>query len=73
MANDFRGADTAARGQAFEGHAPRVWFITGASSGIGRELAIQALASGEAVIAVARHTETLAGLVTGPRSSVHRG
>ncbi|MFE4456021.1 SDR family NAD(P)-dependent oxidoreductase [Nocardia tengchongensis] len=45
-----------------EGHTPRVWFITGASSGIGRELAIQALASGEAVVAVARHTETLAGL-----------
>ncbi|MFX0578059.1 SDR family NAD(P)-dependent oxidoreductase [Nocardia nepalensis] len=45
-----------------EGHTPRVWFITGASSGIGRELAIQALASGESVIAVARHTETLTGL-----------
>ncbi|MFD7845766.1 SDR family NAD(P)-dependent oxidoreductase [Nocardia sp. NPDC059764] len=45
-----------------EGSTPRVWFITGASSGIGRELAIQALAAGEAVVAVARHTETLAGL-----------
>ncbi|MGW4535297.1 SDR family NAD(P)-dependent oxidoreductase [Nocardia sp. NPDC004340] len=45
-----------------EGTTSRVWFITGASSGIGRELAIQALAAGEAVVAVARHTETLAGL-----------
>jgi NAD(P)-dependent dehydrogenase (short-subunit alcohol dehydrogenase family) len=35
--------------------APRVWFITGASSGIGRELARQALAAGEAVAAVSRH------------------
>jgi NAD(P)-dependent dehydrogenase (short-subunit alcohol dehydrogenase family) len=34
---------------------PRVWFITGASSGIGRELARQALAAGEAVAAVSRH------------------
>ncbi|WP_040812329.1 SDR family NAD(P)-dependent oxidoreductase [Nocardia concava] len=43
----------------FEEHAPRIWFITGASSGIGHELAVQALTSGEAVIAVARNTETL--------------
>jgi NAD(P)-dependent dehydrogenase (short-subunit alcohol dehydrogenase family) len=35
--------------------SPRVWFITGASSGIGRELARQALAAGEAVAAVSRH------------------
>ena len=34
---------------------PRVWFITGTSSGIGRELARQALAAGEAVAAVSRH------------------
>ncbi|UFS96099.1 SDR family NAD(P)-dependent oxidoreductase [Nocardia huaxiensis] len=42
-----------------EGHTSRVWFITGASSGIGRELAIQAMTAGEAVIAVARNTENL--------------
>ncbi|BEK94320.1 SDR family NAD(P)-dependent oxidoreductase [Nocardia seriolae] len=50
------------RNMTNEAHTPRVWFITGASSGIGRELAVQALTSGEAVVAVARHTETLSGL-----------
>jgi NAD(P)-dependent dehydrogenase (short-subunit alcohol dehydrogenase family) len=40
----------------------RVWFITGASSGIGQELARQALGAGEAVAAVARNTTGLAGL-----------
>ncbi|MFD5177274.1 SDR family NAD(P)-dependent oxidoreductase [Nocardia sp. NPDC058379] len=44
------------------GNTPPIWFITGASSGIGRELAVQALAAGEAVVAVARRTETLAEL-----------
>ncbi|HEX6520384.1 MAG TPA: SDR family NAD(P)-dependent oxidoreductase [Streptosporangiaceae bacterium] len=39
---------------------PRVWFITGATSGIGRELARQALEAGEAVTAVARNTSDLA-------------
>lgn len=37
----------------------RVWFITGASSGIGRELVRQALSNGEAAVAVARHTEQI--------------
>ncbi|MET9001841.1 SDR family NAD(P)-dependent oxidoreductase [Amycolatopsis sp. NPDC004169] len=37
----------------------RVWFITGASSGIGRELAGQALAAGESVVAVARDAAKL--------------
>jgi NAD(P)-dependent dehydrogenase (short-subunit alcohol dehydrogenase family) len=40
----------------------RVWFVTGASSGIGRELARQALEAGEAVAAVARSTANLADL-----------
>jgi NAD(P)-dependent dehydrogenase (short-subunit alcohol dehydrogenase family) len=40
----------------------RVWFITGASSGIGRELARQALDAGEAVAAVSRNTAGLAEL-----------
>lgn len=44
------------------GNTPPIWFITGASSGIGRELAVQALAAGEAVVAVARRTETLGEL-----------
>ncbi|GAD85953.1 SDR family NAD(P)-dependent oxidoreductase [Nocardia asteroides] len=43
-------------------NTPSIWFITGASSGIGRELAGQALAAGEAVIALARHTEKLTDL-----------
>jgi NADP-dependent 3-hydroxy acid dehydrogenase YdfG len=37
-----------------------VWFITGATSGIGQELASQALAAGESVVAVARDTGNLA-------------
>jgi len=40
---------------------PRVWFITGAASGIGRELARQALEAGEAVAAVSRDGSGLAG------------
>jgi NAD(P)-dependent dehydrogenase (short-subunit alcohol dehydrogenase family) len=40
--------------------ASRVWFITGASSGFGRELADAALERGESVVATARHTESLA-------------
>jgi NAD(P)-dependent dehydrogenase (short-subunit alcohol dehydrogenase family) len=40
----------------------RVWFITGASSGIGRELARQALDAGEAVAAVSRNTAGLTEL-----------
>ena len=40
----------------------RVWFITGASSGIGQELARQALGAGEAVAAVARNKDAMAGL-----------
>ncbi|MEV6061017.1 SDR family NAD(P)-dependent oxidoreductase [Nocardia asteroides] len=43
-------------------NTPSIWFITGASSGIGRELARQALAAGEAVVALARRTETLTDL-----------
>jgi NAD(P)-dependent dehydrogenase (short-subunit alcohol dehydrogenase family) len=39
-----------------------VWFITGASSGIGRELVRQALAAGERVAAVSRTTTALAEL-----------
>lgn len=40
----------------------KVWFITGASSGIGRELVRQALDAGESVAAVARNSGTLRDL-----------
>src|SRR5688572_25418219 len=42
-----------------EAKKPRVWFITGATSGIGHELVRQALAAGESVVAVARNTAEL--------------
>ena len=42
----------------------RVWFITGASTGFGRELAEQLLAMGEKVVATARRPEQLAKLST---------
>jgi NAD(P)-dependent dehydrogenase (short-subunit alcohol dehydrogenase family) len=40
----------------------KVWFITGTSSGFGRELAEEVLAQGGRVIATARKTETIADL-----------
>lgn len=41
----------------------RVWFITGSSTGFGRELAEQALERGYKVVATARKTETIDDLV----------
>lgn len=41
----------------------RVWLITGASSGFGRELALAALAAGDTVVAAARRAAPLADLV----------
>ncbi|AJF63228.1 SDR family NAD(P)-dependent oxidoreductase [Streptomyces vietnamensis] len=38
---------------------PRTWLITGATSGIGRELTLQALANGDTVSALARDTSSL--------------
>ncbi|MFE2544928.1 SDR family NAD(P)-dependent oxidoreductase [Actinacidiphila glaucinigra] len=43
---------------------PRTWLITGATSGIGRELATQALDAGENVAALARSTAALEELRT---------
>ena len=40
----------------------RVWFITGSSTGFGRELAEQTLESGYKVVATARNTETIKDL-----------
>ena len=45
-----------------EQRSERVWFITGASTGFGRELAKQLLASGARVVATARKPEQLAEL-----------
>ncbi len=42
---------------------PKVWFITGCSSGFGRALAEAALAAGDSVVATARGPEVLAELV----------
>ncbi|KAJ3284265.1 hypothetical protein HK104_010024 [Borealophlyctis nickersoniae] len=43
--------------------SPRVWLITGCSSGFGRELVTAALAKGDKVIATARSTSKIADLV----------
>ncbi len=43
--------------------AEKVWFITGASKGFGREWTIAALERGDRVAATARNTDTLADLV----------
>ena len=42
---------------------PRVWFVTGASRGLGRAIAEVALEAGETVVATARATGALDGLV----------
>ncbi|MCE9560111.1 MAG: SDR family NAD(P)-dependent oxidoreductase [Armatimonadetes bacterium] len=41
----------------------KVWFITGSSSGFGRELVVQALANGDKVIATLRKPEVLSDFV----------
>jgi NADP-dependent 3-hydroxy acid dehydrogenase YdfG len=41
---------------------PRVWFITGCSTGFGRVLAAQALAQGDKVIATARKVDQIKNL-----------
>ncbi|MFH7598083.1 SDR family NAD(P)-dependent oxidoreductase [Streptomyces racemochromogenes] len=45
------------------GGTPRVWFVTGASRGLGRAVAEVVLEAGDAVVATARRVETLGGLV----------
>lgn len=42
----------------------RVWFITGASSGVGRAIAVAALDRGDRVVATARKPETLTELIS---------
>ncbi len=46
-------------------NAPRVWLITGASSGFGRAIASAALAGGDIVVATARRPQALDDLVAG--------
>lgn len=41
---------------------PRVWLVTGCSSGFGRELALEILARGDRVIATARNETKLGDL-----------
>ncbi|MFI6567249.1 oxidoreductase [Streptomyces sp. NPDC050534] len=43
--------------------APRVWFLTGTSTGLGRALAEEVIADGERLVATARDTTTLTDLV----------
>ncbi len=45
--------------------APRTWFITGTSTGIGRALTERLLARGDRVAATARNTQALVGLLAG--------
>ncbi len=40
------------------------WFITGASRGFGREVALEALRTGDSVVATARNTDDLADIVS---------
>ena len=46
--------------------AAKVWFITGCCSGLGRALAHEVIADGARLIATARDTASLDGLVAGP-------
>ena len=41
---------------------PRIWFITGSSSGFGRQLAIAAAQNGDKVVATSRDSTKLDGL-----------
>src|SRR5436189_4661729 len=48
----------------------KVWFITGASKGFGREFALAALERGDKVAATARNTDTLSDLIEQYRDAV---
>jgi NAD(P)-dependent dehydrogenase (short-subunit alcohol dehydrogenase family) len=50
---------------------PKVWLVTGASSGLGRAIAEAALACGDTVVAVGRRAEALAELVSAHPGRVH--
>ena len=42
--------------------AEKIWFVTGSSRGLGREIVIAALERGDRVVATARHPQQLGGL-----------
>lgn len=47
----------------YSSHMPKVWFVTGASGGLGRAIAEAAAAAGDTVIAAVRRPESVADLV----------
>lgn len=49
----------------------KTWLITGASRGLGREIALHALNAGHTVIATARSRADLAGLQAAPAGTLH--
>jgi NAD(P)-dependent dehydrogenase (short-subunit alcohol dehydrogenase family) len=49
---------------------PKVWFITGCSSGFGEELALRVLKRGDRVIATARNPSKLEGIKSAGATTV---
>ncbi|EGN94573.1 hypothetical protein SERLA73DRAFT_188544 [Serpula lacrymans var. lacrymans S7.3] len=53
-------------------HIPKVWLITGTSSGFGRRLAAEVISRGDRVIATARSLGNLQDLTEGPDLRLHQ-
>jgi NAD(P)-dependent dehydrogenase (short-subunit alcohol dehydrogenase family) len=60
----IKGAEVSSGDETTNTHA-QVWLVTGASSGLGRSIALAALAAGDTVVAASRRTDALCGLVAG--------